>query len=76
MTKAQQEALKWFKDHGGDGVRIGIGKVHILAAGETAPFMWVTFRTLIALGLIEQYAKWRLRLVSAPSPKQRVDADA
>ena len=67
MTKAQRDALKWFREHGGDGVRQGRGRVQIRASGEIAPFMWITFRTLIELGLIEQYNSWRLRLTPSPT---------
>jgi hypothetical protein len=65
MTKSQQGALKWLADHGGDGSRHGPGRTQILAGGEIAPFMWVTFKALIASGHVEQYGQWRIRLTAS-----------
>lgn len=53
MTKAQQEALKWLRDRGGDGVFDKRGVV--LAQGESAPVMRSTWNALNELGLIEFY---------------------
>lgn len=65
MTKSQQQALEWLAQHGGSGVRTGRGRVQVLAAGEIAPFMWVTFKALIAMGRIRERAFWRIELVVA-----------
>lgn len=62
MTKAQAEALKWILDRGGDGVRTGPGRTQVLAAGEIAPHLWVTFKALKALGKVEEYGAWRIRV--------------
>jgi len=53
MTPAQTNALKWLKDHGGDGVfdKNGI----LLAAGEPCPFMRSTWNALRDAGLVEMY---------------------
>lgn len=62
MTLSQERCLKWMKEHGGDGVRIGNGRTQVLMRGVTAPFMWMTFKALIESGHIEEYGTWRLRL--------------
>ncbi|MBN8292843.1 hypothetical protein JI664_12785 [Rhodobacter sp. NTK016B] len=53
MTKAQQEALKWLTDHGGDAIfdRNGVA----LAMGESAPFTRSTWNALRDLGHVEFY---------------------
>lgn len=53
MTKAQSAALKWLKDHGGDGCfdRNGVA----FAQGETAPVTRSTWNALADMGLIEFY---------------------
>lgn len=53
MTNAQAAALKWLREHTGDGVfdRYGV----LLAAGESAPVMRSTWNALRDLGLVEFY---------------------
>lgn len=53
LTKAQQEALLWLTDRGGDGCfdRNGI----VLAQGETAPVERKTWNALEAAGLVRFY---------------------
>ena len=68
MTESQERALKWFKEHGGDGVRQGHGRQQVLAGGEVGPFIWKTWKALIDAGFIEAYDKWRLRLTKATGP--------
>ena len=53
MTESQILALKWLKEHTGDGAFNKYGVV--LAAGETAPFMRITWNALKDLGLVEFY---------------------
>lgn len=53
MTPAQTQALKWLREHSGDGCLDKNGVV--LAAGETAPFMRSTWNALRDAGLIEFY---------------------
>lgn len=60
LTAAQQEALRWFSEHGGDGVLLGGNAV--LAAGEVAPHTWGSFKALEAAGMAERYGKRRFRL--------------
>jgi len=60
MTDAQKKALKWLSEHNGDGV---FNKHNVLiAAGETAPFMYSTWKALRDLGLITYYDKRRVRI--------------
>jgi hypothetical protein len=53
LTKSQQFALRWLREHGGDGVfdRNGV----LLAMGERAPIMRTTWNVLGAAGLVEFY---------------------
>lgn len=51
MTKAQREALKWLKDHGGDAVFDKYGVA--FAMGETAPHERRTWNALAKTGLVE-----------------------
>lgn len=53
MTKAQEAALAWLRERGGDGIfdRHGV----LLASGETAPVGRVTWNALRDLGLVEFY---------------------
>jgi hypothetical protein len=72
LTKSQSAALRWLKEHGGDGCfdRYGVA----FAQGETAPFMRQTWNGLADAGLLEFYGGkrdgghrfGRLRLVSEP----------
>ena len=53
LTEAGRAALKWLRDHGGDGV---IGKRGVvLAGGEWAPFKRSTWNTLREAVLVEFY---------------------
>ena len=53
LTKAQQEALRWLREHGGDGCFDANGIV--LAGGETAPVMRITWNALRDAGLVQFY---------------------
>lgn len=53
LTQSQVAALKWLKEHNGDGYFDKFGVV--LAAGESAPFMRSTWNALRDAGLIEFY---------------------
>lgn len=60
MSEAQKEALKWLREHNGDGL---FGKDGVLvAAGERAPVMRSTWNKLRDQGLIEFYQKKRVRV--------------
>lgn len=52
LTERQRAALKWLRDHGGEGVFGQRGGV-LLATGEGAPFMRVTWSALRRAGLVE-----------------------
>ncbi|HAX40616.1 MAG TPA: hypothetical protein DCY10_07060 [Clostridiales bacterium] len=68
LTTAQRTALKWFREHGGDGVfdRNGV----LLAAGESGPHMRGTWNALARCGHVEFYGgkkgRSRMRLSTAP----------
>jgi hypothetical protein len=72
LTRAQQAALKWLKDRGGDGCfdRHGVA----FAQGETAPVTRHTWNGLAEAGLLEFYGGrrdggrgyGRLRLIAEP----------
>lgn len=53
MTKSQEDALKWLRERGGDGIfdRNGV----LLAAGESAPHTRSTWNALAKLGAVEFY---------------------
>lgn len=55
LTKSHRAALQWMRDHGGDAavVRVNGGGRYILAQGEQAPFLPLTCRALIDMGLAE-----------------------
>lgn len=53
ITKAQREAFKWLREHGGDGLFDQHGV--LLAAGETAPHERRTWNILRDRGLVEFY---------------------
>ncbi len=56
-TDAQKSALKWLKNRAGDGV---FDKTQVLVAcGERAPVMRLTWSTLEQLGLVERYMNGR-----------------
>lgn len=64
MTQAQQDALKWLNDHGGDGVIIKFGRV--LSLGEIAPHQASTWKALVEQGKCQTYqlgAGKRIRVV-------------
>lgn len=73
LTKPQESALKWLRDHGGDACfdRNGIA----FTQGETAPVMRATWNALAEAGKIEFYGgrkhggrgHGRLRLASEGS---------
>ena len=73
LTAAQAAALKWLREHGGDGCfdRHGVA----LAQGETAPVMRSTWNALQQAGFVQFYGGkrdggrgyGRLRLTPAPS---------
>lgn len=53
MTDSQTNAINWLRQHGGDGLfdRNGV----LVAAGERAPFMRLTWNALSELGFVEFY---------------------
>lgn len=53
LTKAQSDALKWFREHGGDGMFDNNGV--LLAQGELAPHSRSTWNALDRAGLIQFY---------------------
>lgn len=61
MSESTRNALQWLKDHNGDGVFMR-GNV-VLAAGEVAPFRWVTWKSLIAEGKCEAYQVGKSRRI-------------
>lgn len=73
LTKAQAAALKWLREHGGDGCfdRNGVA----FAQGETAPVCRSTWNALSELGFLEFYggarnggrSYGRLRLTKPPA---------
>ena len=52
-TPWQRDALKWLREHNGDGVFDKHGV--LLAAGELAPFARVTWNRLASDGFVEFY---------------------
>ena len=68
MTKAQQKALEWLREHGGDAAFDKFGVA--LAMGETAPFTRSTWNALRDLELVEFYnpsgkGRGRMRLTTS-----------
>jgi hypothetical protein len=57
MTKAEQQALEWLRERGGDAAiaRTKAGGNQIMAQGEVAPFMRSTWNSLANQGLLEFY---------------------
>lgn len=53
MTDAQREAVKWLREHNGDGLFDKNGV--LVAAGERAPFMRSTWNALHDIGAVEFY---------------------
>lgn len=63
MTEAQHNAVKWLREHNGDGHFGGRGGT-LMAAGEIAPFMRSTWNALEKLGAVEFYQeRRRIRLI-------------
>ncbi len=62
-TANMLSALKWLRSRNGDGV-FDRNQV-LIAAGEHAPVMRSTWNKLAAEGLIEFYAKRRLRVTDS-----------
>lgn len=78
MNKAQSEALKWLREHNGDG----LFDVHgvVVAAGEKAPFMRSTWNALRDAGAVEFYnnfgrGRGRLRLTQNGLPDAAEDGN-
>lgn len=65
LTRAQARALRWFADHGGDGLRTRYGT--IIAAGEESPMTNMTWTTLGKLGLVERYGEKGRRVRMLPA---------
>ena len=68
MTPAQRDALKWLREHNGDGCFDSNGVA--LAGGELAPVTRSTWNALSAAGLVEFYnpanrGRGRLRVTPA-----------
>jgi len=76
LTAAQIAALKWFREHGGDGVfdRNGV----LLAAGESGPHIRRTWNTLARCGYVEFYGgkngRSRMRLAEININKEPTNA--
>jgi hypothetical protein len=72
LTIHQSEALKWLKEHGGDGCFDIYGV--LLAQGETAPVSRRTWNRLRDMGFVEMYGgkvqgghgRGRMRLTPGP----------
>lgn len=62
MTAAQTEALRWLREHNGDGLFDKHGT--LVAAGEVAPHTRSTWNKLRAAGLVEYYNGKRVRVIS------------
>lgn len=64
LTEAQRAALRWLKEHTGDGLFDNCGV--LVAAGERAPVMRSTWNHLERLGFVEFHAdRRRVRVVRA-----------
>jgi hypothetical protein len=62
LTEAQRAALRWFKEHNGNGLFDTSGV--LVAAGERAPVMRSTWNLLSVAGFVEFYCDGkRLRAV-------------
>lgn len=53
LTEAQRAALRWLREHNGDGLFDNNGV--LLAAGERAPVMRSTWNKLRDIGFVEFY---------------------
>lgn len=69
LTKSQSEALKWLTERNGGGCFDKHGV--LLAGGELAPFMRITWNALRDLGLVEMYGagRGRCRVVATAETK-------
>ena len=70
LTKSQRRALKWLADHNGEGAFIRKDRTNrsgyvLLAAGEIAPFMRVSFNALRDAGLAEISHDRRIKLTAS-----------
>ncbi|MGS1093089.1 hypothetical protein ACVCNR_00705 [Aquamicrobium terrae] len=65
LTRSQQDALTWLKDHGGDGVFADKSHQVLYAQGEKAPFTRSTWNGLRDQGAVEFYGVRRARVVEA-----------
>lgn len=63
MTEAQRAALRWFKEHNGDGIFAKDGV--LVAAGERAPVMRSTWNKLALMGMVEFYCEGKRLRVAA-----------
>lgn len=64
LTKAERNALSWLADHNGDGHFGGPGMT-LMAAGEIAPTMRLTWNSLEKKGYVEFYLnRRRIRLTT------------
>lgn len=70
LTKAQESALRWLYDHGGDG--LWCSNSLLLAGGREGPYYRSTWNSLRGAGLVESYnprqdgrGRGRLRLTVA-----------
>lgn len=68
LTEAQREALKWLREHNGDGHFGGIGGT-FMAAGEIAPVRRSTWNTLEKLRFVEFYSARRRMRLAPPPPR-------
>jgi len=55
MSKSMTDAVKWLRDHGGDGVFADKSHQTLYAMGEKAPFMRLTWNQLAANRAVEFY---------------------
>ena len=62
MSKSMTDAVKWLRDHGGDGVFADKSHQTLYAMGEKAPFMRLTWNQLAAIGAVEFYGNRRCRI--------------
>ena len=65
MTKAQEEALRWLRERNGTGVFEMPWASVLVAAGERAPIMRVTWNALHDLGHVT-IEGWRVTMTEEP----------
>ncbi|MBS7699196.1 MULTISPECIES: hypothetical protein [unclassified Chelatococcus] len=65
LTKSQVEALRWLREHNGEGMFTNVGT--LLAAGEIAPVVRSTWNALAQAGFVEFHGgksgRGRLRII-------------